>query len=389
MEEQIDLFDAIDKNEIKVLCKLERDFEHPLKSMVELDKFTQKAQDNFDYDFNGESNFFPYKFPKELENLDFSILAIIGSSGSGKSTFSRYFGKEEQLSYDNNKAIISHFENEDEAVEKLCAVGLNSIPTWCKPRNVLSVGEGFRCDLARKIKNNCVIDEFTSTIDRNVAISCSVSISKYIRKNNLKKCVFVSCHKDFIEYLRPDYVVDIDNGCVYDTRGLPKRKIELQIYERFDKHDLWNIFKQHHYLSEDLNVASRIYVAIWKNQIVGMIAILPQPNGYCLNGYRIHRLVVLPDYQGLGVGMALINFIVDHYNNQDKIIYIRTTHYKLCKALANSKDWKQTARSGEQSPTQPNMTWKITNRKPMSFESVKKVIEKKKSIMTKFTQLKI
>lgn len=251
--EQIDLFDAIDKNEIKILCKLERDFENPLKSKVVLDKFTQKAQDNFDYDFNGESCFYPYKFPKQLENLDFSILAIIGASGSGKSTFSKYFGQEEPLQWDKDKAIISHFDNEDEAVEKLCAVGLNSIPTWCKPRNVLSVGEGFRCELARKIKDNCVIDEFTSTIDRNVAISCSVSISKYIRKNNLKKCVFVSCHKDFIEYLRPDYVVDIDNGCVYDTRGLPKRKIELQIYERFDKHELWDVFKQHHYLSKDIN----------------------------------------------------------------------------------------------------------------------------------------
>lgn len=87
--------------------------------------------------------------------------------------------------------------------------------------------------------------------------------------------------------------------------------------------------------------------------------------------------------------MALINFVVDYYNSQNKIIYIRTTHYKLCKALSNSKDWKQTARSGESSPTQPNMAWKITNRKPMSFESVKRNIEKKKSIMTKFKQLEV
>ena len=107
-----------------------------------------------------------------------------------------------------------------EAIEKLIAVGLNSIPIWCKPRNVLSVGEGFRIDLARRIKNNCVIDEFTSTVDRNVALSCAKSIGKYIRKKNLKRCVFVSCHKDFIDVLKPDYIVDLDDEKLYDSRRL-------------------------------------------------------------------------------------------------------------------------------------------------------------------------
>ena len=178
---------------------------------------------------NGEIEFYPFEFTNELKKLDFDILCIVGGSGSGKSTFSKNYGIEENLVWDNKKSIISHFKNEKEAIEKLSSVGLNSIPTWLKPRNVLSVGEGFRCDLARRIKNNCVIDEFTSTIDREVAISCSTSIGKYIRKNGLKKCVFVSCHKDFIDYLKPSYVIDLDDGVVYDTRRLPKRNIKLQL----------------------------------------------------------------------------------------------------------------------------------------------------------------
>lgn len=39
-------------NELIKICDLKRKKE-PLISKVELDKFTQKANDNFDFDFNG------------------------------------------------------------------------------------------------------------------------------------------------------------------------------------------------------------------------------------------------------------------------------------------------------------------------------------------------
>ena len=158
----------------------------PLISKVQVDEFTQEANKNFDFEFNGEINFFPFELSNKIKDLDFQILCIVGASGSGKSILSKFYGEEEKLEYDNTKSIMSHFETPNDAIEKLCAVGLNSIPTWCKPRNVLSVGEGFRVDLARRIKNNCVIDEFTSTVDRNIALSCSNSIGKYIRKKGLK-----------------------------------------------------------------------------------------------------------------------------------------------------------------------------------------------------------
>ena len=295
------------KKEIIKICNLQRSSE-PLVSTVIVDEAVKKANECFDFEFDGKNKFYPFLFNNIIKNLDFQILVITGASGSGKSTFSKYFGNEEEVYWDNTKAIISNFESPDTAVDRLGAVGLNSIPTWCKPRNVLSVGEGFRADLARRIKNNCVIDEFTSTVDRNVALSCSKSISKYIRRNNLQRCVFVSCHKDFIDTLCPDYVIDLDDEAVYDTRGLAKRQFELQIYEKTNKSDVWRIFKQHHYLSADLNVACKMFVAYLNNDPVAMCAILPQPGGYGLKNpaWRIHRLVVLPDYQGLVIDTKLL-----------------------------------------------------------------------------------
>lgn len=326
------------ENEIYKISELKKS-KSPLISEVILDNFTNKAQENFDFDFDGKNKFYPFEFNDILKELDFQILVITGASGSGKSTFSKYFGKEEQIEWNNKKAIISNFDNPNDAVEKLIATGLNSIPTWCKPRNVLSVGEGFRADLARKLKSNCVIDEFTSTVDRNVALSCSVSISKYIRKNNLQKCVFVSCHKDFIDFLCPDYVIDLDDEAIFDTRRLPRKKIDIQIFERKNKREIWNIFRQHHYLSEELNIASHLYCAYWNDTLIGMCAILPQPSGNYQNAFRIHRLVILPDYQGLGVGVKLLESICDIYKYHNKTMYLRTSHVKLLNYMKNSNKW--------------------------------------------------
>lgn len=362
------------ENELTKICDLRRS-RTPLISKVQVDEFTNEANKNFDFEFDGENKFYPFMLPKIIEELDFNILCIVGASGSGKSVFSKYFGKEEEIEWDNSKAIISNFDSPEEAIEKLNSVGLNSIPTWCKPRNVLSIGEGFRADLARKIKDNCIIDEFTSTVDRNVALSCSNSISKYIRNKNLKRCVFVSCHKDFIDTLCPDYVIDLDDECVYDTRRLPKRRFELSIYETSAKNEIWKIFKQHHYLSADLNVASRMFIAFLNNEIVGMIATLPLPSGTISEAFRVHRIVILPDYQGLGIATKLLNYFGNLHSKQNKNFYIRTSHNKLKTYFQKNAKWKETTRSGTVCPPQGGKlkNWSILpNRIAYSFKYVDK-----------------
>ena len=204
-----------------VVCKLERK-KTPLIATVPTDEFTKMVEANFDYDFTGESKFYPYTCPPQVNDaLDFNILVITGASGKGKSTFLKEFKgyKTNAKVYDSTKAIVSNFSTPQEASEKLSAVGLNSMPVWCRPRNVLSVGEGFRADLALNIDNYTIFDEFTSTIDRNVAKSTCNSIQKYIRSKNITNVVFCSCHKDYIPFLKPDYVIDLDLEKMFDCRG--------------------------------------------------------------------------------------------------------------------------------------------------------------------------
>lgn len=54
---------------------------------------------------------------------------------------------------------------------------------------------------------------------------------------------------------------------------------------------------------------------------------------------RVHRLVVLPDYQGIGVGVRFINEISKYYIDNGFNINLTTTTPALVHALARSKDW--------------------------------------------------
>ena len=55
--------------------------------------------------------------------------------------------------------------------------------------------------------------------------------------------------------------------------------------------------------------------------------------------YRVTRLVVLPDYQGLGVGKRLLNFIAELYTSQTKMpFYILTSNPQIIRG--NTEHWK-------------------------------------------------
>jgi GNAT superfamily N-acetyltransferase len=57
--------------------------------------------------------------------------------------------------------------------------------------------------------------------------------------------------------------------------------------------------------------------------------------------YSISRLVVLPDYQGIGVGKRLLNFIAKLYTSQTKMpFYILTSNPQIIRG--GMVNWKIT-----------------------------------------------
>ena len=150
------------------------------------------------------------------EVSDFQIGYIVGSSGSGKSVLLKEFNTERIHKWEG--PVCSNFTSYPQAKNRLLGAGLSSIPAWLKPYEHLSTGQKYRADLAIKMENNAVFDEFTSVLDRNTAKGLSAGIQKFIRENDIKGVVFAGPHRDVIQYLKPDWVFDTDQGQLYQDQ---------------------------------------------------------------------------------------------------------------------------------------------------------------------------
>jgi hypothetical protein len=170
------------------------------------------------------------------------------------------------------------------------------------PYHALSNGQRFRADLARALVSSdyVVYDEFTSVVDRDVARTAAYAVSKDVRRRASQKFVAVSCHADIVEWLEPDWVFDTALGEL--RRGKLRRPpMRLRLY-RGDA-QAWRIFSRHHYLTASLNPCARIYLAYMGERLVGFDAYLPM-FGHAGN-WQQHRSVILPDFQGAGLGMRM------------------------------------------------------------------------------------
>jgi len=55
---------------------------------------------------------------------------------------------------------------------------------------------------------------------------------------------------------------------------------------------------------------------------------------------KVHRLVILPDYQGIGIGGRLLEFIAKKYTDDNFIFGITTSAPSLIFSLKRHIDWK-------------------------------------------------
>jgi GNAT superfamily N-acetyltransferase len=75
------------------------------------------------------------------------------------------------------------------------------------------------------------------------------------------------------------------------------------------------------------------------DKLVGFNAILPLPHGSLKNAYRESRLVILPDYQGIGLGSLFSDYIAERYTQQNKLFYSTTSNPALIKYRQKSGKW--------------------------------------------------
>ena len=286
-------------------------------------------------------------------NGDWKIGVIVGPSGSGKTSIGRMIWGDIGIhnlddGWDETKPIIDCITPSgdfDAVTGALSSVGLGSVPAWLRPHHALSNGEKFRAGLARVISerpDRVVIDEFTSVVDRQIATIGASAFSKSWKRGG-GKCVLLSCHYDILDWLEPDWVFDTRTGEL--QRGLLWRrpKISLEIYKTDGSY--WSIFESHHYLKLPRMVAANYYVGFVDGEAVAHIAFAPWLE---IGGMRGCRMVVMPEWQGAGVGMRFLNETckmqftdVNKFHERVKSVYFHTSHPALCAALRRDKLWVQ------------------------------------------------
>lgn len=284
-----------------------------------------------------------------IENLDWQIGLIVGASGSGKTTIASELLEDayihESFEWEKGAAVIDCFPEDcsiRDITKALNSVGFSSPPHWLKPFAHLSNGQKFRVELARCLllgKKTVIFDEFTSVVDRDVAKAGCAAISKTIRRRKEPLFIAVSCHYDIIDWLQPDWVFDVSANR-FEKRCLQRRpEIKLDVFETSVKN--WPLFREHHYLSHSHNAGSRCYVATIGDKPVAWYSVIHFPHPKVKNMKRGHRLVVLPDWQGIGVGIALDEFVADMITKEGFRLVDTTSHPALIHYKTKSPKWKR------------------------------------------------
>jgi ABC-type lipoprotein export system ATPase subunit len=279
---------------------------------------------------------------------------IYGASGSGKTTAIKHLFGENifQTIINEDEPIINQLPEHlsyEECAALLNGIGLNSVPCWLRPVKTLSNGQRARAEavlLMCQDSKFIFIDEWTSVVDRTVAKAMSVCISKFAKKHN-KKIVLLSCHYDILEWLNPEWLIDC-NKQKFELRKQEdfffskREKLEFNIKEV--SRDTWRYFSKYHYLSERLpGGLIYIYGIFHEDNQIGFQCFANYVP--CKKGEKMilhsNRTVIHPDYNGLGLGILLINetskLIQEKTNCK---IMAKFSSVPVFKAMSKQNCWK-------------------------------------------------
>lgn len=135
-------------------------------------------------------------------------------------------------------------------------------------------------------------------------------------------------------------------------------------------------FHNHHYMSREINKASKCLLFFWNSTPVAFISLLNRTFRGCnKNDHSVSRLVVLPQYQGLGFGKRVLNATAGIIKNIGGNLYIKTLHQKLGKYLERSDKWTPTNFNGRERKAYDPKSKNVFDRKSYCFKYIGEPIE--------------
>ena len=299
-----------------------------------------------------------------IEGADWNVGLIVGPSGCGKSSILRHvFGEQHDFKW-GAASIIDDFDGglSIQDITSACqSVGFNTIPAWLRPFSVLSTGEKFRADIARRMlevpaEETIVVDEFTSVIDRQVAQIASHAIQKFIRRKN-RRMVVASCHFDIIDWLQPDWILE-PATMTFSWRSL-RRRPSIQISLSRINHSAWRLFAPYHYMSADLHRSAACFGLFCNGVLANFAAVLHRPVSRGKRSGRIwgvSRMVTLPDFQGIGLNSVMNELLGAAYAAVGDRLHLYPAAPALVKQYDRDSLWRMTKKQSYSSPSKISST---------------------------------
>jgi alpha-D-ribose 1-methylphosphonate 5-triphosphate synthase subunit PhnL len=283
-----------------------------------------------------------------VEDRPWNVGLITGPSGAGKSTIARHLWPgpaSAAWSWSPDRALVDDFPagmGIREVTGLLSAVGLASPPAWLRPAATLSNGERFRADMARMLAETpegglAVVDEFTSLVDRQVAQVASHAVQKAVRRSG-RQLVGVTCHYDVEDWLQPDWTYDVAADVFAWRTVQPHPRIDVEIVP-CDR-AVWAMFRKHHYLSGSLHPGAKCFAGLVAGRPVAFVSHMNFPHPRVRNIRQSHRVVVLPDWQGLGIAGRMSEWLGEQLAAEGYRLRATTGHPARIAYYARSPRWR-------------------------------------------------
>jgi GNAT superfamily N-acetyltransferase len=117
---------------------------------------------------------------------------------------------------------------------------------------------------------------------------------------------------------------------------IKRPEISIEIYKI---KGYWPLFSRYHYLSHSLHKSSGQYVGFYNGKPVVFCSYIFMPN-HGFSTRKVHRLVVLPDYQGIGIGMRALDITAKIERATHGYVGITTSLNGFAKSLMRNDQWE-------------------------------------------------
>jgi GNAT superfamily N-acetyltransferase len=173
-------------------------------------------------------------------------------------------------------------------------------------------------------------------------------VQKYIRRTAGRQFVAVTCHADLVDWLQPDWVVDMATRSF--TRRLLQRRPSIDCVIGRVPRAAWQMFAPYHYLTAHLHPGARCYGLWVKGTLAAFAGVfwIPVSSGKDKGDaiYQVSRLVTLPDWQGLGLAMVLVQVLGAEHKSVGRRFRTYPAHPALVHNFAKSPDWQMLKEPG-------------------------------------------